>query len=76
MDGFVHIREAHCMYRLSGLGAHPPDAGIFRPVILLGIQKACLDSVYLPQEHREGYVLLKPQVDARIVKEEPAGGDA
>ena len=51
MDGFVHIRKAHCMFGWDW-GAHLPDAGIFRPVILLGIQKACLDSVYLP--HRKG----------------------
>ena len=72
MDGFVHIRKAHCMFGWDW-GAHLPDAGIFRPVSLLGIQKACLDSVYLRQEHRAGYVRLKPQVHVRIVKDRVAG---
>ena len=34
MDGFVHIRKAHCMFGWDW-GAHLPDAGIFRPVYLL-----------------------------------------
>ncbi|MFQ7549938.1 MAG: glycosyl hydrolase 2 galactose-binding domain-containing protein [Blautia marasmi] len=67
MDGFVHIRKAHCMFGWDW-GAHLPDAGIFRPVSLLGIQKACLDSVYLPQEHRAGCVRLTPQVYVRTAK--------
>ena len=68
MDGFVHIRKAHCMFGWDW-GAHLPDAGIFRPVSLLGIQKACLDSVYLLQEHRAGCVRLSPQVYVRTAKD-------
>ena len=72
MQGFPYLRKAHCMFGWDW-GAHLPDAGIFRPVSLLGIQKACLDSVYLRQEHRTGYVRLKPQVHVRIVKDRVAG---
>ena len=44
MDGFVHIRKAHCMFGWDW-GAHLPDAGLFRPVTLLGIAEARIDSV-------------------------------
>ncbi|MCD7885136.1 MAG: glycoside hydrolase family 2 protein [Lachnospiraceae bacterium] len=50
MDGFVHIRKAHCMFGWDW-GAHLPDAGLFRPVSLLGIGAARIDSVYVTQEH-------------------------
>lgn len=53
MDGFVHIRKAHCMFGWDW-GAHLPDAGIFRQVSLLGITDARLDSVYVRQEHTDG----------------------
>ena len=39
MNGFVHIRKAHCMFGWDW-GAHLPDAGIWRPVSLLGIDTA------------------------------------
>ena len=38
MDGFVHIRKAHCMFGWDW-GAHLPDAGIFRPVYLCYVKK-------------------------------------
>lgn len=50
MDGFVHIRKAHCMFGWDW-GAHLPDAGIFRPVSLVGITSARIDSVYITQKH-------------------------
>lgn len=64
MDGFVHIRKAHCMYGWDW-GAHLPDAGIFRPVSLLGIKKARLDSVYIVQKHEEGRVALAIEAQAQ-----------
>ena len=63
MDGFVHIRKAHCMFGWDW-GAHLPDAGIFREVTLLGITGARLDSVYIRQEHTDGEVSLQFQVEA------------
>lgn len=50
LEGFVHIRKAHYM---SGWdwGAHLPDAGIFRPVTLLGIDRGRIDNVLILQEH-------------------------
>lgn len=58
MNGFVHIRKAHCMFGWDW-GAHLPDAGIWRPVYLLGIQTARLDSVEVLQQHEEDRVSLK-----------------
>lgn len=58
MNGFVHIRKAHCMFGWDW-GAHLPDAGIWRPVYLLGIQTARLDSVEVLQQHEEDRVTLK-----------------
>lgn len=58
MDGFVHMRKAHCMFGWDW-GAHLPDAGIFREVSLLGIEKARLEDVYVIQHHREDRVELE-----------------
>ena len=58
MDGFVHIRKAHCMFGWDW-GAHLPDAGLYREVSLLGINQARIESVYIRQEHSENHVKLK-----------------
>lgn len=62
----MHLRKAHYM---SGWdwGACLPDGGIFRPVTLLGIESARLDSVYIRQVHEDGKVLLIPEVDVETV---------
>jgi len=63
MNGFVHIRKAHCMFGWDW-GAHLPDAGIWRDVYLLGVDTARLDSVEVLQYHENGVVRLdvNPQV--------------
>ena len=63
MDGFVHIRKAHYMFGWDW-GAHLPDAGIWRPVYLLGIDKAEIESVEVLQYHESGKVRLeiKPEI--------------
>lgn len=63
MDGFVHIRKAHYMFGWDW-GAHLPDAGIWRPVYLLGIDKAEIESVEILQYHEDGKVRLeiKPEI--------------
>ncbi|MCD8348433.1 MAG: glycoside hydrolase family 2 protein [Lachnospiraceae bacterium] len=63
MDGFVHIRKAHCMFGWDW-GAHLPDAGLYRPVSLLGIGAARIESVYVTQEHRDGKVTLHADAKA------------
>lgn len=67
MDGFVHIRKAHCMFGWDW-GAHLPDAGIFRGVSLLGIRMARLDSVYIRQKHFKGKVVLHFDVEEVLVR--------
>lgn len=62
MDGFVHIRKAHCMFGWDW-GAHLPDAGLYRPVSLLGTDVARIDSVYITQEHVEDKVTVNFDVD-------------
>lgn len=64
MDGFVHIRKAHCMFGWDW-GAHLPDAGIFREASLLGIDKARIESVYIKQEHKSDVVSLyfEPEIE-------------
>lgn len=46
LEGFVHIRKAHYMFGWDW-GAHLPDAGIFRPVTLLGIDRGRIDNVLI-----------------------------
>lgn len=50
MEGFPHLRKAHCMFGWDW-GPRLPDAGIFRGITLLGIQKARFESVYITQKH-------------------------
>ena len=61
MDGFVHIRKAHCMFGWDW-GAHLPDAGIYRPVSLLAVKTGRLDSVRIHQEHQQDQVDLHLEV--------------
>ena len=61
-EGFMHLRKAHYMFGWD-CGAHLPDAGIFRPVSLLGIQEARIDNVYIQQSHGEDRVSLTFRVE-------------
>lgn len=67
-EGFMHLRKAHYMFGWDW-GAHLPDAGIFRPVSILGIKKARIDYVYITQEHRQDQVELEVQVVVNEGKE-------
>lgn len=57
MEGFPHLRKAHCMFGWDW-GPRLPDAGIFREVSLLGVQKGRFESVYVRQQHEEEKVTL------------------
>ena len=63
MDGFVHLRKAHCMFGWDW-GAHLPDAGLFRPVVLAAAGAVRLTDVGLRQEHDRGRVRLDVSVCA------------
>lgn len=65
LDGFVHIRKAHCMFGWDW-GAHLPDCGIFRDVTILAINKARIISTNIVQNHFEGKVGLKIEVEKEL----------
>ncbi len=62
LEGFVNMRKGHSMFGWDW-GAHLPDAGLFRPVTLLGIDEARIDSVYVTQTHGAGGAELGFQVE-------------
>ena len=66
MVGFPHIRKAHCMFGWDW-GPRLPDAGIWRDIVLLGINEARIDSVYITQHHKNGTVDLELDVDADVI---------
>lgn len=57
IDGFVHMRKAHCMFGWDW-GAHLPDAGIFRNVSLIGVAEGRINDIYIRQKHFSDYVEL------------------
>lgn len=58
MVGFPHIRKAHCMFGWDW-GPRLPDAGIWRPVSLLGVDTARIRDVLVLQHHEGGDVSLE-----------------
>lgn len=58
MVGFPHIRKAHCMFGWDW-GPRLPDAGIWRDISIVSIQKARIQDVLVEQFHEEGKVRLK-----------------
>ncbi len=57
MDGFAHLRKAHCMFGWDW-GPHLPDAGIWRPVSLIGFHTARISDVAIFQRHAKDCVTL------------------
>jgi beta-mannosidase len=57
MEGFPHIRKAHCMFGWDW-GPRLPDAGIFRNVKILAIKECRFDEVYVKQQHTKDKVVL------------------
>ena len=60
LRGFANLRKAHCMFGWDW-GPHLPDAGLWRPVSLLGVEGAMLSSVLVRQRHQPGRVTLSFQ---------------
>lgn len=71
MEGFPHLRKAHCMFGWDW-GPRLPDAGIFRDVMLLCVDKARLLDVYAAQEHIQGSVILHIQTKVQMLRETDA----
>lgn len=57
MEGFPHIRKAHCMFGWDW-GPRLPDAGIFRDVKILSVKECRFDEVYIKQQHAKDKVVL------------------
>ncbi len=57
MRGFSHLRKAHCMFGWDW-GARLPDAGIWRDIMLAGVDGVRLADVRVRQRHRDGRVFL------------------
>jgi beta-mannosidase len=57
-DGFPQLRKAHCSFGWDW-GPRLPDAGIWRPVKLIGIEKARIKNVLITQEHGKNAVTLR-----------------
>jgi len=58
MVGFPHIRKAHCMFGWDW-GPRLPDAGIWRNILLLGVETARIRDVHVLQHHGENRVRLE-----------------
>jgi beta-mannosidase len=56
MQGFVHIRKAHCMFGWDW-GAHLPDMGLWREVSLISYNAVRLNSISFTQHHDEKITL-------------------
>ena len=57
MVGFPHIRKAHCMFGWDW-GPRLPDAGIWRNISIISIEKARIQDVLVQQFHEDGKVRL------------------
>ena len=57
MEGFPLLRKAHCMFGWDW-GPRLPDAGIWRNISLLAVDRARLVSVHVRQKHENGKVTL------------------
>ncbi|MEG6612135.1 glycoside hydrolase family 2 protein [Pseudoclostridium thermosuccinogenes] len=61
MDGFPHIRKAHCMFGWDW-GPRLPDAGIWRDIYLVGVDSSRIEDVHIRQHHEDGHVALTVDV--------------
>lgn len=68
MQGFVHLRKAHYMFGWDW-GPRIPDAGLWREVKLLGVQKARIAQVMIHQEHekKENGTRVELEVGATVI---------
>lgn len=57
LRGFPYLRKAHCMFGWDW-GPHLPDAGIWRDIELIGVDRARLRDVYIGQKHEPDRVVL------------------
>jgi beta-mannosidase len=68
LEGFPHIRKAHCMFGWDW-GPRLPDAGIWRDIQLVAFNTARIDNVYVTQKHKKNAVDLGIAVHCDTGKE-------
>lgn len=68
MEGYPHLRKAHCMFGWDW-GPRLPDAGLFREVKILRIDKARLKDVYVEQNVEAEGVRLSFRVHYECIKD-------
>ncbi|MCL1963633.1 MAG: glycoside hydrolase family 2 protein, partial [Firmicutes bacterium] len=61
--GFQHLRKAHCMFGWDW-GPRLPDAGIWRGISIVGVERARIESVLVTQAHAPDRVTL--YIDAAL----------
>jgi len=66
MVGFPHIRKAHCMFGWDW-GPRLPDAGIWRDIMILGVDVARIRDVHVLQHHEENKVTLEVNTHINMV---------
>lgn len=66
MEGYPHIRKAHCMYGWDW-GPQLPDMGIWRDVELLLYDTARIEDVYIRQIHKDGEVTLNIATELDVI---------
>ena len=66
MQGFPLLRKSHCSFGWDW-GPRLPDAGLFRPVSLVGVEQAEIRDVWIRQIHREGAVSLSCDIAVESV---------
>ena len=66
MQGFPLLRKSHCSFGWNW-GPSLPDAGLFRPVSLVGVEQAEIRDVWIRQIHREGTVSLSCDIAVESV---------
>ena len=65
MVGFACLRKAHCMFGWDW-GPRLPDAGIWRDISVIGIERARIRDVYVRQKHGQDRVTLS--VETHVTK--------
>ncbi|GHV10632.1 beta-mannosidase [Spirochaetia bacterium] len=73
LEGFPHLRKAHCMFGWDW-GPRLPDAGIWRDIQLVAFNTARIDNVYVTQKHKKDAVDLTVKVQIDTGKEAPRAG--
>ena len=74
MRGFPKIRKGHYMFGWDW-GPRLPDAGIWRPVELLAVNGARLESVYVRQEFNDDLTSVRLSVDVKTDRATAGGND-